>query len=52
MAVYTAYTPHRLSTVRHCDCIYMLEQRGLEAKGSYDELVATDERFCSMVAST
>ena len=43
---------HRLSTVRHCDCIFLLEHGRLEAKGSYDELVATDERFRSMAAST
>ena len=43
---------HRLSTVRHCDCIFLLEHGRLEAKGSYDELVATDERFRSMAAAT
>ena len=43
---------HRLSTVRHCDCIYLLEHGRLQAKGSYDELVATDERFRSMAVST
>lgn len=43
---------HRLSTVRHCDCIFLLEHGRLRAKGSYDELVATDERFRSMTVST
>ena len=43
---------HRLSTVRHCDCIYLLEHGRLQAQGSYDKLVATDERFRSMAIST
>lgn len=30
---------HRLSTVRHCDCIYMLEKGEIIKSGSYDTVV-------------
>ena len=36
---------HRLSTVRGCDTIYLLESGQLAASGSYGELVAGSERF-------
>ncbi|MDZ7759347.1 MAG: ABC transporter ATP-binding protein [Desulfovermiculus sp.] len=39
---------HRLSTVRSCDCIYMLEHGMLVAKGSYDELFEGSENFRAM----
>ena len=39
---------HRLSTVRSCDCIYMLEQGKLVAFGSYDELYEENEDFRAM----
>jgi len=36
---------HRLSTVRSCDTIYMLEKGRLCAQGTYDELVETSPQF-------
>jgi ABC-type multidrug transport system fused ATPase/permease subunit len=39
---------HRLSTVRTCDEIIMLEQGRLEAKGSYEELFKENHRFRAM----
>jgi ABC-type multidrug transport system fused ATPase/permease subunit len=41
---------HRLSTVRKCDTIYMLDHGRLEAEGTYDALVARNEKFRKMVA--
>ena len=39
---------HRLSTVRTCDEIIMLEQGRLEAKGTYEVLVEDNHRFRAM----
>ena len=39
---------HRLSTVRGCDCIYVLENGRLTGAGTYDELVAGHARFRAM----
>ncbi|MBK1646792.1 ABC transporter ATP-binding protein [Thiocapsa imhoffii] len=39
---------HRLSTVRECDHIYLLEQGKLAGQGNYEELVANNTRFRSM----
>ena len=36
---------HRISTVRNCDVIYLLDHGRVIAKGSYDELVATSPQF-------
>ncbi len=36
---------HRLTTVRNCDRIFMLEHGRLVGSGTYDELVATNDRF-------
>ena len=36
---------HRLTTVRNCDRIFLLEHGRLLASGPYDELVATNEQF-------
>ncbi|OED49411.1 ABC transporter ATP-binding protein [Rhodobacteraceae bacterium (ex Bugula neritina AB1)] len=41
---------HRLSTVRACDMIFLLEGGKLAAKGSYDELVAENENFRRMAS--
>jgi len=41
---------HRLSTVRNCDTIFLLEHGRLIASGPYDALVASNERFRTMVA--
>lgn len=42
---------HRLSTVRQCDKVYLLEQGELKAQGTYEELTKTSERFRSMAVS-
>ena len=36
---------HRLSTVRDCDVIFMLERGRVVAQGSYDELLETSQKF-------
>lgn len=41
---------HRLSTVRACDRIYLLEQGRVVASGTYDDLIAREERFRVMVS--
>ena len=41
---------HRLSTVRDCDTIFLMERGRLAANGNYDELVAGNETFRKMVA--
>lgn len=43
---------HRLSTVRHCDCIYMLERGQVVAQGTYDELLEQSEQFRKLALST
>ena len=40
---------HRLSTVRKCDTIFMLDAGRLIAHGSYDELMEKSEAFKAMV---
>lgn len=42
---------HRLSTVRHCDRLVLLEQGRVAAMGSYAELLAGDERFRRLVSA-
>ena len=39
---------HRLSTVRNCDTLFMLDEGRLVAEGSYDRLVTTSEPFRRM----
>lgn len=39
---------HRLSTVRGCDTLFMLDEGRLVAEGSYDDLVATSAAFRHM----
>jgi len=36
---------HRLSTVRQCDQIYLLERGEVKASGTYDQITANSERF-------
>jgi ATP-binding cassette, subfamily B, bacterial PglK len=40
---------HRLSTVRKCDRIYLLENGEVKASGSYDELFLSNYHFAAMV---
>jgi ABC-type multidrug transport system fused ATPase/permease subunit len=39
---------HRLSTVRQCDQIYLLEHGAIKAKGTFDELTESNKNFRSM----
>jgi len=39
---------HRLSTVRQCDQIYLLERGEVKAQGTFEELQQADERFRAM----
>ncbi|MEM1318969.1 MAG: ABC transporter ATP-binding protein [Bacteroidota bacterium] len=40
---------HRLSTVRHADCIYLLENGQIIAQGTYDSLMHSNDVFKTMV---
>ncbi len=42
---------HRLSTVRNCKILYMLDQGRLVASGTYDELMEVDRRFRQMAGA-
>ncbi|WP_209426855.1 ABC transporter ATP-binding protein [Pararhodobacter sp. SW119] len=42
---------HRLSTVRQCETIFLLDHGQLIAQGSYDDLVAGNETFRRMAAN-
>jgi ABC-type multidrug transport system fused ATPase/permease subunit len=44
------FIAHRLSTVRHCDKIYFLEDGSIKNSGTYDELLRTDKKFHSMIS--
>jgi ABC-type multidrug transport system fused ATPase/permease subunit len=41
---------HRLSTVRDCDTIFMLERGRVIARGGYDQLLETSQKFRAMAA--
>ena len=43
---------HRLSTVRECDMIFLLENGKLKASGTYNELVAGNARFREMATAS
>jgi len=43
---------HRLSTVKACDTIFLLERGELKAQGTFDELTQANERFRAMAASS
>ena len=41
---------HRLSTVRHCDRILVVDGGRIAEEGTYDELIARDGLFAELVA--
>lgn len=44
------FIAHRLSTVRHCDQIYLMEQGEVKAHGTFEDLQQASERFRVMAA--
>jgi ABC-type multidrug transport system fused ATPase/permease subunit len=42
---------HRLSTVRDCDTIFMLEHGRVVAQGSYDDLIETNRQFRALAGA-
>ena len=42
---------HRLSTVRECDTIFLLEKGELKGQGTFEELAEVNERFRAMAAN-
>jgi ABC-type multidrug transport system fused ATPase/permease subunit len=42
---------HRLSTVRQCDQIYLLERGEAKASGTYDQLTASNHQFAALANS-
>ncbi|GAB3018520.1 ABC transporter ATP-binding protein [Nocardioides flavus (ex Wang et al. 2016)] len=46
----TIVVAHRLSTVRHCDQVVLLEDGRVRAKGTFTELSRTDEYFARLVS--
>jgi len=43
---------HRLSTVKNCDCIYMLDHGRLAGQGTYSELLLTSSKFQRMATAS
>jgi len=43
---------HRLSTVRQCDQIYLLERGAIKAKGTFNELMESNAQFKLMANHT
>lgn len=41
---------HRLTTVKACDTIFLLERGELKAQGTFEELIHVNERFRAMVS--
>ena len=39
---------HRLSTVKECDVIYLLDHGRIVAQGTYEELFASNQQFRKM----
>jgi ABC-type bacteriocin/lantibiotic exporter with double-glycine peptidase domain len=42
---------HRLSTVRQCDQIYLLERGEVNASGTYEELIDSSQQFAAMAGN-
>jgi ATP-binding cassette subfamily B protein len=43
---------HRLSTVRGCDLICVMEQGRIVERGSHDELMGTSQRFRALATAS
>jgi ABC-type bacteriocin/lantibiotic exporter with double-glycine peptidase domain len=43
---------HRLTTVRGCDVIYLMEQGRIVERGTYDELMGSSPRFRALATAT
>lgn len=43
---------HRVSTLRSCDCIFVLEAGSVVESGTYDELMQASARFRALAAAT
>ena len=43
---------HRLSTVRECDYIYILDHGQLIGEGTFEELNSTDSRFRALAGQS
>lgn len=43
---------HRLSTVRECDLIYYIDEGGIRAQGTYDELLEKSPDFRNLASKT
>ena len=40
---------HRMSTIRHADCIYVLEKGAVAQRGSHEQLMAEDGLYRELV---
>ena len=45
------FVAHRLSTIRHCDRIYLIEDGAIRAEGSYDDLMQHNTIFQQLAVS-
>lgn len=44
------FVAHRLSTIKNCDYIFLLQRGKLKAEGTFDNLVASNEQFRKMAS--
>jgi len=47
----TILIAHRLSTVRQCDQIYLLERGEVKDQGTFEELTQANEKFRAMASN-